>query len=271
MVVGLLTPFASELMSFTKYCQSVGNQALCGPELRINLTVARVLQGLLAFTAVMLINVWWLHRRSQSGIYADPSSIASLASLLHHPEVVNDFRRMDPDISKKDMVKALASKRYRLDSYRTFDGCERYGVVVAEGHSDVEYLPYGNSYVPVQNPGDGTRVGARKSSKKRSRICSVARDVVLGSITAGILAVIGYYFKVGADSGFERFMDSESFGPRFMMTVVGVLIYGQWKRLERGTSRGINPEGEVPAHPLTRNGNHRTVPSPGFGGCHARM
>jgi len=37
--------------------------SICGPEMRINLAVAKLLQGLLAFTAVMLVNVWLFHRK----------------------------------------------------------------------------------------------------------------------------------------------------------------------------------------------------------------
>jgi len=61
----------------------------------------------------------------------------------------------------------------------------------------------------------------------------------LALIAAGILTVILCYYKVGSDSGFEHSTNSQSFGPCFMKTIVGVLIYRQWKRLERGTLQGI--------------------------------
>lgn len=51
-----------------------------------------------------------------------------------------------------------------------------------------------------------------------------------------MLVMVTYYYKVGSDSGFERFMDSQSFGPRFVFALVGMLIHSQWKRLERGRS-----------------------------------
>lgn len=49
--VGLMTPFASELLHFARFCNV---QNICGPELRINPDIARLLQALLAFAAVML-------------------------------------------------------------------------------------------------------------------------------------------------------------------------------------------------------------------------
>ncbi len=225
--VGLMTPFASELLHFARFCNV---QNVCGPELRINPDIARILQALLAFAAVMLINVWWLQRKHSSGIYSDPSSIASLASLLHHPEVLADFQRIHPDASKDDMLKAVKGKRYGLETYRAADGSERYGLVPLGGTSydqDKVHQPFLG-----QNP-DPARQGkpAKQHHAKRT-----IRDVVFGLATAGMLVMVTYYYKVGSDSGFERFMDSQSFGPRFVFALVGMLIHSQWKRLERGRS-----------------------------------
>ncbi len=225
--VGLMTPFASELLHFARFCNV---QNVCGPELRINPDIARILQALLAFAAVMLINVWWLQRKHSSGIYSDPSSIASLASLLHHPEVLADFQRIHPDASKDDMLKAVRGKRYGLDTYRAADGSERYGLVPLDRTSyeqDKVHQPFLGQNLDPARQGKP----AKQHHAKRT-----IRDVVFGLATAGMLVMVTYYYKVGSDSGFERFMDSQSFGPRFVFALVGMLIHSQWKRLERGRS-----------------------------------
>lgn len=225
--VGLMTPFASELLHFARFCDV---KHVCGPELRINLDIARILQALLAFAAIMLINVWWLRRKHSSGIYSDPSSIASLASLLHHPEVLADFQRIHPDASKDDMLKAVEGKRYGLDTYRAADGSERYGLVPL----GMTLYEYDKVYQPFL--GQNVHPARQGKSAKQHHTKKTIRDVVFGLVTAGMLVIVTYYYKVGSDSGFERFMDSQSFGPRFIFALVGILIHSQWKRLERGRS-----------------------------------
>lgn len=94
-----------------------------------------------------------------------------------------------------------------------------------------------NPYEQVTNPGNAAETSDAKGSpwrKKRHTVTHLIRDLVFGITTVGLLILITYYYKVGADSGFERFMDSQSFGPRFVLAVVGMIIQSQWRRLERG-------------------------------------
>ena len=240
-VTVVITPFATELLHFAEYCYYNDENALiCGPEMRINPTVARIIQALLAITLGFLFIAWVLLRRQRSGVYSDPSSIATLASLLHNPEVVADFRNISPGASKEEMLQAVAGRRYQLGTYRCIDGTERYGLVVGRGqHSDSEDSRHGNPYEPVANPGGAAEASdatGNAGRKKRHTVLHLIRDMAFGLVTAGILVLIIYYFRTGYNTGFERFMDSQSFGPRFVMAVVGMIIQSQWRRLERGMS-----------------------------------
>ena len=239
--VGLLTPFASELLRFGHYCQGIGDgKAICGPELRVNPTVARILEALLSFAAAMLIVVWWLQRKQKSGVYADPSSIASLVSLLHNPEVVADFQSIHPGATKDDMTKVLADRRYCLDRYQATDGTERYGLVVAGGVASNTTYDQSSVYERVHKSDEWVDLSLQEQSRHRHRIYRACRDIVFGLITAGILILITYYYKTGFATGFERFMDSQGFGPRFVFAIVGISIHSQWKRLERGLCPFLN-------------------------------
>lgn len=228
--VGLLTPFAAELLSFTKFCNSLGD---CGPEMRVNPAIGRILQSLLVFSVFMLIGFWWMQRRHKSGIYSDPSSIATMASLLHHPKVIDAFRRIDPNATKKGMEAHLSHHRYRLGSYLHVDGTERYGFIIAEGGSDEYGGGHGPAYAAVTTLEEAPAV-AHLDRKRRLNRLRLVRDVIFSAIICGTLIIIVYYFKVGGDSGFEKFMTGEGFGPRFMFTIIGILIHSQWKRIERG-------------------------------------
>ena len=235
--VGLLAPFASELLHFYKYCESYSDgRTVCGPEMWINPAVARILQGFLAFACIMLANIWWLLRKHDSGIYSDPSSIASLATLLHQSEVVDDFRRLPPDISKRDMVKGLADKFYHLGTYRGLDGTERYGLITtSENGATVPGSRYQQLPISTDNGENLLRSSQFETPQKGGNfVLRTLRDTIFIGTIIGILILITYYYKVGTPSGFERFMDSQGFGPRFLITCVGVIIQTQWNRLERG-------------------------------------
>ncbi|KAI9802327.1 MAG: hypothetical protein M1833_001833 [Piccolia ochrophora] len=220
---GLITPFASEFMRITRFCNS---DNLCAPELRVSPTIGRVIQALLAITSLMLLAFWWLERRHRSGLYSDPSSIASMASLLHHPEVLDDLRRIPPWASKKDMEGVLAGKRYHLRSYFHPNGKERYGLVPSHTYDIHGELAARHS---VFEP----NVDRSVRQQRYRKVSRGARDIIFALVTVGIIVVISYYYKVGDDSGFEQFWNSQTFGPRFIMTIVGIIIHSEWKRVER--------------------------------------
>ena len=246
----VITPFTSELLHFSKYCYWKDNNLLvCGPEMRINPIVARIIQAFLVLTLGLLFIVWLLLRRQRSGVYSDPSSIATLASLLHNPEVIADFRSISPGASKKEMMQAVgAEKRYQLDTYHSEDGTEQYGLVVTGGQAQVEDAKHRNPYEQVANPGNAAEASDAEGSsgrKKRHTLVHLIRDLIFGIATAGVLVLISYYYKVGADSGFERFMDSQGFGPRFVLAIVGMIIQSQWRRLERGKLAPVYSSGAL--------------------------
>ncbi len=246
--VGLLVPFSSEFLSFRKFTNIHG---AWGPELYVHTTIGRVVQGLLAFAAVSLIGLWFLQRtRRSSGIYSDPSTIATIASLLHHPEVIRDLRQLPPDATSLEMNHLLGDNRYQLGTYRAIDGRDRYGLMPAQGPASRAWVGLRrNEYSRVRGSEDGdSQNGSRGSderrrpSHQRDRLkrgvnyhhARIARDVMFVILACGILVLILYYWSVGKDSGFERFMDSQSFGPRFVMSLCGMLVHSEWKRVERG-------------------------------------
>ena len=240
-VTVIVTPFATELLHFSKYCYwNDSNLLICGPEMRINPTVARIIQACLAFTLGLLFNVWVLLRRKRSGVYSDPSSIVTIASLLHDPEVIADFRNISPGASKKGILQAVgAEKRYQLNTYHCADATERYGLIAVGGQPQTEHLHPRKAYERVANSGNAAEVSDAKGGsgqRKRHMVVHLIRDLIFGVATAGLLVLITYYYKVGADSGFERFMDSGNFGPRFVLAIGGIIIQSQWRRLERGKS-----------------------------------
>src|SRR5438876_429765 len=85
-------------------------------------TVTRLITVLLGLICLLIMFLTLLLRRKRSGIYADPSSIATAASLLHHLQIVIDFRRVNPMVTKSTIAELLGNKRYRLSHYNTSAG-----------------------------------------------------------------------------------------------------------------------------------------------------
>ncbi len=297
LAIGLCAPpLASELLAVAPFCYvhtsaaavrgGSGKRYLhCGPEIRMNYTVGRMLQALLSLAAAVLLAllVVALRRRSAAAataaairrdptatdtaatavvagtgggrcggcggccsVYQDPSAIATLASLLHHPAVLADFRRVDPDATKEEQLRALTHRRYALGWYKApAGGGERYGVVPVlrdealstsatahqtRGMDEGESVGKTVDCIKCRDWGQHRRIGHRQRVLRLA-----ARDVLLAAVTAGKFAIIlVYYTNRNPKNKLEQFLISQKFGPRFLMSVVGIFLLGQWKRIERG-------------------------------------
>ncbi|KAL9102213.1 MAG: hypothetical protein Q9163_002619 [Psora crenata] len=206
---------------------------------------------------------WFLLRRYPSKIYSDPSSIAGMGSLLNHPNTARIFSSIGLSTSKDEILEQLAGSRWRLGWYRT-ESTERYGIIGSLRSHSKDPTSYFSPSAP-STPGEGSlrqqdqddRLSSPSESTNlltstpyRSKLCT---QLILNSLFAALLsalfsAVLVYQFNT-TKTGFRRFMDAGNFGPRFLLTTAGVLLKGQWARLERRSvvtapferaARGVN-------------------------------
>jgi hypothetical protein len=217
-VVGLLAPVASEVLLLdTNYCEHPNlektENPCWPPRLSVDPLLVRVLQGLLGYIAVMTITVMAMVLRTSTGVYADPSSISTVASLMHHPEVLKDFRSLDDEALLKDIRKRLGDKRYKLQEYQRPDGVWRYGFVPV-----TPSISYDWTHTERALSGDGYSRGA-----SIQRTWDWVLDISYFIFLLGILGVIIAYSKDSSDSAFNRFFNSNAFGPRFFMVCTGTL------------------------------------------------
>ncbi|KAK5021364.1 hypothetical protein LTR16_000226 [Cryomyces antarcticus] len=235
LVAGSMTSLASEsLYVDTHYCTNPSDNSNnpCWPRMSVNPVMLRLLEGLLSYVAIMTLIIMAMIWRRPSGLCADPSAIATVASLVHHPEVLDDLRSIPAEATYADMKRLLGAKRYRLADYQTSDGTVRYGIVPLNSNPPTSAGNWtaGNSYAQVHDP-------ASTPSSGRTRLQTLDKilDVGLGVVVVGVLAVIVAYYLDGSNSGFNRFFNSRGFGPRFLMATIGTLIAAQWKRVEQTT------------------------------------
>ncbi|KAF1815032.1 hypothetical protein P152DRAFT_242929 [Eremomyces bilateralis CBS 781.70] len=258
-VVSLLPALASESIFLnTHYDCPIPNLEHGGvnpcwpPRLSAEPVIIRIIQSLLTFIAVMTLLIALLVKRAKTGLYNDSSTIASIASLAHHPSLLTDFRGLDPEATDRELDKQLGRRRYALRDYQTQEGTWRYGIVPIDESGRPTLIPqsaygqplygqHGQQSYYYQNTPQYTPVPIYPSMdtpaftpvKRKSRVFQNFMDAAFILFLLGCLGLIVAYFKEGSDSDFNRFFNSNRFGPRFVMTVVGTLIAGHWKRLHR--------------------------------------
>jgi hypothetical protein len=209
LVVGLLAPLASEAL-FLDIHYGCGTDTCWPPKLSADGVVLRLLQGLLSFIAIMALAIMIMMHGSTTGLYSNPSSIASIASLLHHPEVLDDFRNLDDSISSKNLKKQLRNKRYQMGIYREPEEVYRYGIIPASQTSSP-----GWTRIPLNQLTRST-----KPETKRTHHISTVLDIGFVVSILGLLGVTVAYFLDGSSSGFNRFFNSNAFRPRFFMVCI---------------------------------------------------
>ena len=184
------------------------------------------MQAILAFTCIMLLSLWKLLRTNQSHIYSDPSGISGVASLAHHPDTVQDFEGLDQLSLMRRCTQNLSHKTYRLGFYPAYDGSDRYGIISEQDFSLQHDL---HDHVEHQT------TDSRSSAIDRNNILlQMSLNALLFLLTAGLLSLIAiYYTNHDPNNRLERFMSSQTFGPRFLLIIVGIIIKSQWTRLER--------------------------------------
>jgi hypothetical protein len=232
MSVCALAPLGSEMLFLnTKYleCSAITdniNNPCWPPRLTIDPVIARAVQGLLTFIAMMTLTVMFLVNRMRTGIYADPSSIAAIAALTHHPEVLADFRALSDEATSKDIAEFISSKKYKLDDYMRPNGTWRFGIVPVNPTGQAGY----RSVDAKRSAFD-----ARPKSR-RWKLWDTIFDVMFLFLLLALLGIVAGYYSTSGNDAYNRFFSTMTFGPRFVLTGTGTLIAVNWRRLERGMS-----------------------------------
>lgn len=245
LLVLVLAPIASQtiFIGFIGSCTATSGRKACSPELSVYPVAARVLQGILAFIAVLTIALAAAIKRGKSGLYANPLSIAGLATLFQNDHVVETFRRLNPYCRSSKMIRAsLQGHRFRVASYVGNDGSSSYGLVMCYEDPATVQTSYetafrgGKKYASVAMDAVDAdeRVPIQRQRTFSDYFIHPAAIVGFALFVAGLEALIIYYNNTGGDTGFERFMNSQSFGVGFLFTALGVMLKLYWCLLDDG-------------------------------------
>jgi hypothetical protein len=233
-ILAFIPSLASESMTveFLGKCSRPGvvGSFACGPAWMVDISVIRGIEALLGVLAVMVLVLIILQWNRKNGVMSDPSSIASMASYLHHPDVLADFRAIDPMANDYELYAQLAGNQYMLATYENNSGQYRYGLVKTVGTVKIggRGANSGTRYQPLSNP-------SNQQTQKPTRHIpwGAIRDGLLFLCLLSLLGIsIGYYLD-GKSDPFNNYFNSGSFGPRFILVIVATIVDYQWKRIER--------------------------------------
>ena len=251
LVVLIIPPLASEtvFIGFSGHCTSTSGRHACSPQLNVYPVTARLIQGILAFIAIVTLALAVAIQRRKSGIYANPFSIAGMATLFQDQSLIELFQGLNPyAVEPRTLTAALQGHRYRIGSYQQTGNGGDYGMMICQSNdlpqeTDVRAsFQEGKRYAALTVTTDDED---RFSGRPKPRLTSAALLISPGSVVVFALLIFGlgilvvYYNQTGGDTGFERFMDSDTFGVKFLFTAVGVAVKMYWTVLDDGKSRGL--------------------------------
>lgn len=231
---GLLAPLASESMGVrpTATCHTaIAVDQPCAPTWIVFLPAARALEALLAFLFIAVLLLLIVSSRRVSGVYENPTSIRSMVNLLGEPAVQRDFQDIEPNATKSDVKKALAGNRYRLGYFEASPGSHRFGLIKVTQTEPWQGPSSQYGYTAVDNPSQPCE---NKSRPPRwSRFLRDGLFLLLLLTLFGL--ILGYYLDGSQTDSLNKFFNSNTFGPRFLLSGLAVLISGGWKQAERET------------------------------------
>jgi fluoride exporter len=228
----LMAPLATEALGLKLHghCHiaAIGG---CAVAIGVSPAPTHALVALIALCATLLLALLFFLRNWETGLHANPWSIAGIASLAVNPDV----RVHTHD--EKSTKRAFAEKRFGFGFFEAQSGRDEYGIVLYDDsgrslqsginnlqtpdpHSDGEYDPVYD--VP---PGG--------IPTKRHVVPFIALSytwrLLFAFFLSGLLVVILYYhITLTQRTSFKSFLDSQTFGVRFFFAALGVIVTFCW-------------------------------------------
>ncbi|RWA13532.1 hypothetical protein EKO27_g1535 [Xylaria grammica] len=207
----------------------------CAWVLSASLPASKATITLLVLMSVMIVLLLVLLGRWSLGVYTNPRSISTLASLSSNNEVQQLVTGSSNPLSKRDKS-LIAGRRFKLGHSQHIHGRREYGVIPFRGSNDSESRGHerGSSIVTPD-----TRQDNKPSKNRHSMPFFMLRYLGRFSLLfmiCGVLVLIIYYSQTGGNTAFERFLDSNSFGVRFLFTSFGVIISFMWSSFFDGVA-----------------------------------
>ncbi|RSL80254.1 hypothetical protein CEP51_006706 [Fusarium floridanum] len=219
----LMAPTAVEAIGFKMHgkCRINAYEG-CAPALGVSPQPTHLLLALLAFTIVLLCCLLFFLRNWDTGLYANPWSVAGIASLASNREI------RPKKASEHKIAREMAEKRYGFGLFENRLGQTEYGIVL---YDDAGANLHDDGAVSDSNSLDShTAVGAKKRRRNPFMVLGLAWRLVFLVFLLGLMVFLLYYHLTLDKplASFRKFMNSQTFGVRFLFATFGVIISFSW-------------------------------------------
>ncbi|KAH8880275.1 hypothetical protein GQ53DRAFT_670227 [Thozetella sp. PMI_491] len=226
-----LVPLASESVAIQLHGKcSPARFYGCAMTLGVYTGPARATMALLGIMVLLIVLILFTLRGWQSGVAANPWSIAGVATLSTNSEIRAILSSVqlgeDGRVKRARLMDALGGHIFRLGYFRSEYGDVDYGIKIQHDAERSE-----TAIKTLDEKGAGM---VRPHSNGHANIpipfitLSVVGRLAFLLFISGLLVVILYYNETFDETGFEHFMDSQSFGVKFLFTMVGVGVTFFW-------------------------------------------
>ncbi|KAI9157967.1 hypothetical protein HJFPF1_05952 [Paramyrothecium foliicola] len=232
----LLVPLSSEAVAFRLYgadCHEGGVGSACRLELSVFDVPVKVTIGILVLMAVCVLMLLGFLLGWNSGVGSNPWSIAGISSLSTNRELRNIMVSLPAGTSSlpsKAINEALSDRRFVLGYFDGPNNSLDYGITLASDFSE------GSRLIPTpqhNTSGWDTIALAEDDRVKKKHLPFVMLRKIWRLcfllVLLALQALILYYVNTYYHSSFEKFMDSQGFGVRFLFSTVGVIVVLLWQ------------------------------------------
>jgi hypothetical protein len=199
------------------------------PKITGNPVVIRLLQGFLSIVAVVsciLIGFWF---KKPHGSSNDPTSIAAIAAVAGHPQVVADFS-CSADTTLKELREKIKGKKYKLSQWTPPDQSVRHGLVPVPEDGDEK----AHSFTSRARGAYATVKQSLQVSSMDWKDASMYRDAVFLLYVIAIAAITASYLKDEGNSVFAGLFSDSSFGRRIIFALLAAIVSIYFSRIEQG-------------------------------------
>ncbi|RBQ72635.1 hypothetical protein FVER14953_10343 [Fusarium verticillioides] len=215
----LLTPLAVEAVGFKLHGQcKINAYEGCAPALGVSPLSSRILLAVLGLMVLLLCGLLFFLRNFHTGVYANPWSVTGVASLASNRDI-----RPQQD-SERRIEKEMAEKRYGFGFFENRAGQAEYGIVLYDDAG--ENLQHNH---PLSESSSVDAQAVRKGRRNPFLMLGLAWRLVFLLFLLGLMVFLLYYhLTLDKSSSFKNFMNSQTFGVRFLFAAFGVIISFSW-------------------------------------------
>ncbi|KAL1647114.1 hypothetical protein SLS58_002885 [Diplodia intermedia] len=203
-------------------CRETGRGADCRRYLAVDRRLAWAECGVLVVVMAVVVALGFAVRRRSSGLCAEATSVAGVAALMGSPAAV---ARMREAVEREGEGGVASEARFGIGvAWDKAVGGWTYGFTV------VDAAEHEKAATPMLcGEGDGEAAGG----SVLPLLLRPAMLAVFQLVLLGLLAILLYYWLNGVSSPLEDFLNSQTLGPKLMMSCFGIVIRTWWSEIAR--------------------------------------